>query len=944
MSFPSIDYKRNFEVYDTANPNYNPSSPFAGWWVVITRQGLVKSACNDAQVFGEEVLDPSTQYINTFQDSTCNVAMTYMYIRPAAVLNTFNVEFYCGTVDDVLGYTKTRLTYELLDDGFTIAPQGFIGTSTFSFESFLQAFTWQFTIYPFAYTIQEDNMHLVQNIFNFDPSYRLSIGWSNDTTAVFERVSRPVIRPWNPYEAMLPSLQTPTSLFKYFNDIVVQKGFPQVNTLQADQYYPGYEQRLAIFQSYLDGKTVTYPVHHVQISTVNNYVPAASFDFNGQTVFYLGTNHLVVPGSTVTLDGFDNTFSFLNDTFTNSVPVLSFMQWDTKSSNHMDLSYPALTGTFYNTTNGFRLLVDTSTCQAETTGPHKGFAVNYGTSPTVSVTHHIYDGMPMHQFVAAVFAYFLEVFGNNTHAFMTFPVYPDNLLVQEQFSESLEDFLLQSFQGWCSGIGANEGYYNCSEPLGSNFVTAADPYDILATISDQIPESETIGYSIAQLNYLEEAYNIYYAFDGDFLTGPPGSVEAVCGQLQREFGEIYQTRNLSDPTKFGGGYMVATGSAYGGADLTLDRTVWNIAGSIATLFDDEEYWYNNWIYGIVKQALTPGKKIGYIYMAYSWPFSFVPDGDQIWVYPVGANTWTQADILANAPDKDRTGVYAVRMVPMMQFFTAQNVDAIIVDSRRNGGGFDWWLPQFLGGDRYDNVIQNYYNTVTGESPAIDYMQFRGYGSSTGGITDTLSQSFLESAQGYGPGTVFHGTPGNEKKVVWMQGTASYSAGNFCIYLMTGENNDGDIGNYTKCKIMNCSKGYEVSYAANYPLNYQAPRSYFANPEYGTAQQMIGIIPEAAAGYFKRNGDDTLTPTTLIGDNTAVSELSTTTFPWTGAIGNRALPMDMGSTVYPDFGFCANTRPKLPGWTGPQQPDTNDYTTWRDSWLETAIQESLSTEW
>lgn len=947
MAFPSIDYKKNFEVYDTANPDYEPTSPFAGWWKPITRASLVKSACNDAQVFGEEILDKRTYYVNTLQDSTCTNAVCYIYVRSGDVINTFDIDFYGGTLNEVLGYTLCTLRYELLSDGFSIAPLGFIGTSTFSFESLLEQFGWQFTTYPMIFSLQEDLVHLTAQLFNGnDPTYRLSGGgYSDQITAVWEKTSMPIIRPWSSYDSLRPSLQSPTALFKYFNDLAVEKGYPQVNPLQPDQIYPGYEGRLAIFQSYLDGKTVTYPIHHIQISTVNNYVPTQGFDTNNQTSIFVGEMHLITPGSTITLSGLTNSYAFLNGTYNNVVPFGGDFRYLLLTDTHMDVDANLMTGTFFNAANGFNMYADTSACDAETTGAHKGFAVNYGEgSATVSVTHHIYDGMPMHQFYAAFKAYIVEVFGPDTHTLLSTPVYADSFLVQEQFSEDLDTQLNDGTQGWVSSLGAIEGYYSTSFPLGSTYYTAGDPYDILQTISQQLPDTENVGMIVANLNYLEEAYNVYYAFDGDFLTGPEGSTDAICGQIQREFGEIYQTRNLSDPTKFGGGFMVATGSAYGGADTSLDRTVWNIAGSIATLFDDEELWYNNWVYGIIKQSLTPGKKIGYIFMQFSWPFSFVPDGDQIWTYPIAFNTWARADVLAAAPDKTTCGVYACRMVPMMQFFSAKNVDAIIVDSRCNLGGFDWWLPQFLGGERYFNVDVNYYNTVNGESPAIDYLQFRGLGDPYTGTTEKTCQNFLESAQGYGPGTVYHGSPGNDKKVVWMQGTSSYSAGNNCIFLMTGENNDGDIGNHTKCKIMNCSKGREVSFALGYPSTWQAPRTYFANPEYGTAQQALGIIPEAAAGQFKRNGDDTLTATTIVTNNSAVSELSSSTFPWTGAVGNRALPMDMGSTVYPDFGFCENTRPILSGWPHAQQPDKNDYTTWRDSWLETSIQEALSTEW
>lgn len=49
-------------------------------------------------------------------------------------------------------------------------------------------------------------------------------------------------------------------------------------------------------------------------------------------------------------------------------------------------------------------------------------------------------------------------------------------------------------------------------------------------------------------------------------------------------------------------------------------------------------------------------------------------------------------------------------------------------------------------------------------------------------------------------------------------------------------------------------------------------------------------------------------------------------------------------MVPDFGFVENTRARLAGDVRPQQPDPLDGSTWRDSWLETAILEAISTEW
>ena len=73
-------------------------------------------------------------------------------------------------------------------------------------------------------------------------------------------------------------------------------------------------------------------------------------------------------------------------------------------------------------------------------------------------------------------------------------------------------------------------------------------------------------------------------------------------------------------------------------------------------------------------------------------------------------------------------------------------------------------------------------------------------------------------------------------------------------------------------------------------------------------------------------------------------------PWKGLAGGNPLPEDYASTVWPDWGFIAPTSWTSGNYIGYDgfsyiddsrpQPNKDDWTTWRDRWIETAIKEAV----
>ena len=164
--------------------------------------------------------------------------------------------------------------------------------------------------------------------------------------------------------------------------------------------------------------------------------------------------------------------------------------------------------------------------------------------------------------------------------------------------------------------------------------------------------------------------------------------------------------------------------------------------------------------------------------------------------------------------------------------------------------------------------------------------------------------------------------------------------------MLGDDLDRDIGNYTTVKILGCNKAYFSSFTYGGSMFY-IPQPYITDSLRGTTNIYTGIAPEGTSPYYKlstgMSGAITLTPTYQITETTAVDAMTSVTGAFTNSVGN-AFPMDLETRVYPDFGFVENTRPRLPGDARPQQPDPTDSGTWRDSWLEASIAESVYGTW
>jgi hypothetical protein len=940
--------------------------PFHGWWRKVTKTGL-SSGATDAEAL-ENAPFPSG-YNPTKPDELQSVYgdlsnVNYYYLDTISMYPNIKVTSYGGTYDNIFQSLYFESVYErMVDDPNTLSYPGLPGTPSFSYETYNSI---PFTS-PNTLTLQSNKTQIFAGGAT-DPKFILTPVYNAFGTSVLEKMSEPpvTIRPYSDNEVSYPDVQDPVFMFKYYADLFnkrrnVGNGSQEAN----DEWYIGYYNQQKILNEYLQGKTIEYPINHiVKSTTVQNqeYYNAAYGELVGATKIYLAEEHLITKGSTISITGFtDVDWTTINGDYTND--VIFDTHFKNANSGHFDLDETSKSGSFYNTTQYFVMKLDTSSLTGIQTGAYKGWALYEGT-PSVSVTHKITSDMSYNNWVAALKSYLLEVYGPSSNVSIPslYSANYDGRLI-DSFNETDVNAVVPPFTfdvssislgNWAAGYaGGPSNLINSKYRLGQVFTSMyqyADHYDVMQTIADYYTGALAGGYSITALNYLDpdERYNLYYGFKGSFTTGAEGSVELVQGIYQREIGQTYGLMNLEIAGQTGGSILVYTGAKFDGfnEDPTVDLTKWRLYGRGITAEITRRMLYNL-IYGLMSSDLTNGKKIGYLY---------IPNFEAYWFNSIffysnaGAfwNVWSDPSVLQNAPDKFLNGVIAVAMVPVMQYFNQQNVDAVILDVRGSSSASldSDWVAQFFGGDRLKINRNTFFMNTQNQKGAIlnttDYEYYLGLNAT--GSDNYLHPSFLESAQGYGTGSVYHGSNQTGAKVLLLASESVYGTSSNITWNMVGDNLDGQIGQNTSVKILGCNRSYADGPSFG---RAQLPYPYIESSLRGLPIQYTSVDPGSyllnIKLYTGTSGAINLVSTSAITDYNSISEMTTSTGSYPNALGNP-LPMDLETRVYPDYGFVENTKPRLPGDTRPQQPDPTLSGTWRDGWIEAAIGETVYGSW
>lgn len=770
----------------------------------------------------------------------------------------------------------------------------------------------------------------------------------NSTMAIMDRIEAPPsLIPYNSLPQSTP-ISTPLEMWNYYsNQLLENYGLynPKGTTSPADD---SYFQTVAIQQvikaNYEAGVTYTYNIDHIVASTVGqSYDPdleAGICSPSGLTRIHLTTNHYITEGSTITISGLTNDWAPLNGTHTNLIPY-SFAYNpidDPTNSKHIDQ------GSLPKYAYGFCLRYNSSGFSQQDNGCQKGWATGWNEDNVakVTVTHHVTDTMTYAEWVGAMLAYHREAFGTTEHGYFTYLFKDDGSGVPlDDWTDSQTELLVwftgkQQFMptvGYVLGVNA---FYNNFINLNTTWIPA-DHNDIRATLTNiAILPNYEYGITVAD-NYLESVNQLWYRFGGSYTEAIDdetayirqqqiyvntvyGIGDDISGFSTVEFG--HNTKGAGEPTTLGDGPWYAFGTSP---------------------LDDPDIALNFFNFGIIKEELTtnlpggnPNRTVGYISVPFSLPWIEYPDNtaQYMWLrqcfFPKDK---TYADQLAQ-PNK-YTGLWAQPIGYIMRWFASVGCTDIIVNNSVNIGGLSEWIAQHFGEDRYATNMTNIFENVPGQdSNPQQIADLETYGTTISPLSK-LECTYIDNT--YGPGSVW-----NTGRMVLLQSESDYSAGNVIRFLCIGDAQDGVISSTMELKVLGSFKGYFGGASLgnsfipnNTSLSLDNTVLYSSVSGEAPAQNEYNIKQEISG--------TSLTPLNNIRDTTEVSDNSYDVLKGAVTPNNKAWICSLEDLVYPDFGFCPNTRPQISGDTR-AAPDTTDFTTWRYAYLEGAISEITTGTW
>lgn len=749
------------------------------------------------------------------------------------------------------------------------------------------------------------------------------------------------------------------------------------------------------------GVTFSVPIELVRKSHVftgANLYPSTNPAYTGGSTMLTDIccafSQYCAPGSNVTLSGFSGSWAGMNGYYPNGVSAFS---WQTNKENagRMDflygnaLTYTSLraervftgsaTGTALSWVNRFMLLKDTSdpSYLAETTGAYKGYAAKptIGDTPTASVVHRVYSGMPLNEWIAVCQATIKYLFNHGVH--MAWNAYFNT--VQGQIPSDWTQ--LSSSNTFSQRIRPKGGEFSGQTPLLRSFYSAYyndgrqvtslnrlnsainDPYQATDFINNYVlgPGAQTLTDNtvIPLLNYCETGTvkNLYFAYAGGAPTTP----------VQR----FYATsRNLDNPSITGGTTIVGGLFPWRLANTTgayptiytnpaaPTGTIWNLAGSST----------NDFIIGKVRSELVGGKTVMYIRMS----------SYGTWVTAAGAqysdftpSNYTGPSDLSSNPWFGSYGaneqVFSVIGKYMNSFSGATGApgpDGIILDQRANGGGGTAReLVMCFGADRYvpirdTNLIDD------GYTPAFLGQKFAtganaywtpkdGASGRTYWTPDDTDFKFYQYYQkvrpsqmelNFGPNTPYivdgisrtgaNSVVKNCNIVVLGDEAAGSAAENFPL-LFFGDNGDKNLGNGVRANI--------IGERTNGSFGFQPGATEITRPK-NSLRFNLSTFPsyafDSSSTFFSANPSG---PTRGKGDGYEDPTFNTNNAPTgpnplVGTSGQVGLPNDFSLPVY-DLGLLAPPSGTYYISQSRPLPSTSDPRSWRDIWFEQSLKQA-----
>lgn len=698
--------------------------------------------------------------------------------------------------------------------------------------------------------------------------------------------------------------------------------------------------------------------------------------------------HYVGPGANITLSGFENSWTGLNGYYPNGVSCHAW-QINKENSRRMDYFYsgPATassriitgssTGSALQWANRFMLLKDTSdpSYLAETTGAWRGYGINIGSNPNVSVNYRLYKAMPPNEFIGLFFAACKYLYPYCIHQ-------RPNAQMADVFGRMPTEWsALSSTATFASRLRAKGGEFAPCTPILNSFYQRLDqkangqayslnalggaindPYQVTDFIRNRILLNMPVTNSalsrilaIPFINYCETGTlkNMYLAYTGT----------APVTLTQQAYATARNLRNSSNTGVIGGTQIVArlfdfvnpfTTGAYAPyfiGNARPDPTVWRLSGDGTEKF----------VIGKLRSDLCGGKTI--IYIRISEQFSW-HDAD----YDLNGNGmggqfkdfappgFTGPASLTSNPF---FGIYAAQLgyfaevAKYINSFTgstgAAGPDAIIIDTRTSSGGsFPYAFLHMFGSDRawqttngfwqddgYSSKLfpvvgtgTNGYWTPSPASgrtyPSLDDSGFFGTE-----YTKLIRPSLME--QNFGPNSIIKNC-----NIVVMATECNESMAEQIPTLFYGANGDRNLGNGVRVNIIGdrtpgfgggsfpafnvtippVSRRFPLTTFLNYSVD--AVFSPVFNSETGP---LAGRLPIEDILTWSANNAPT-------GPNALVPIAPV-----------EALPNNHSITYY-DLGFLAPPSGSYYIAQSRPTPSTTDTNSWRDSWLEQGIRQAI----
>lgn len=328
--------------------------------------------------------------------------------------------------------------------------------------------------------------------------------------------------------------------------------------------------------------------------------------------------------------------------------------------------------------------------------------------------------------------------------------------------------------------------------------------------------------------------------------------------------------------------------------------------------------------GIINTTYTNDRRIGYIRIEDT---SYSP------------SVWNQAGLFVptgtpSGPRDEREHFVQMFSAWTRHLIVDQDVEDIIIDIRDNGGGVLHCIT----------ALRELFGNSTSEQWSASPFAARAQVSPDGPAYPTsnweLENDFLKMQDNIGviysswsrelyPDAVF-----SNGDVIIITDTNAGSGGDLFPNAFLGENLDRDLGAGVTTKIIGDIDG-RLSGASCAPQQIPTSRDSpsFVDQEGKPVSPLSNMRVDC--GLVRIRGDGS-----LMHNRPSVLEIDCTP-SLTGLAGNCPLPTDVETLVYPDLGLVTNTRPRLPGDTRPQTPVHADRFTWRDAWLEQAVEMALA---